>query len=180
MCSFDAELYGHWWHEGPWFLDQAIRNLAASDDAPRPVSAAQYLALEPTHQVATPAVSSWGEEGTFKVWVNRSNDWLWRKVHDARLRLSAVVNAGTEGELEHRALLQATREVLLAQSSDWPFILSGETQVGYGRKRPLIHLSRAHRLLTMIETSNVDASDLAQIEERDAVFVDVDPSRFAV
>jgi 1,4-alpha-glucan branching enzyme len=77
-----------------------------------------------------------------------------------------------------RALRQATREVLLAQSSDWPFILTMGTQTGYATKRPVSHLSRAHRLLAMLEQGGIDDQDLAQLEERDVVFEDVDPSLF--
>ena len=75
-------------------------------------------------------------------------------------------------------LKQATREVLLAQSSDWPFILTMGTQTGYATKRPVSHLSRAHRLLAMLEGGDISPADLSQIEERDVVFSDVDPNLF--
>jgi 1,4-alpha-glucan branching enzyme len=73
---------------------------------------------------------------------------------------------------------QATREVMLAQSSDWPFILTMGTQTGYATRRPLTHLTRAHRLLHMIESGQVDDADLAQLEERDRIFPDIDVSPF--
>ena len=163
------------------FLDKCIRKLAAraGEGAPAPVDAITYMEREPRQQVSKPAVSSWGDEGAFKVWVNGTNDWLWRKVHDATLRLKAAAKAPpSDGDLQ-RVLRQATREVLLAQSSDWPFILTNDTQVGYGNKRPLVHLSRAHRLFDMLDKGQVNESDLAQLEERDAVFSDVDVSLFA-
>ncbi|MCP4504158.1 MAG: DUF1957 domain-containing protein [Deltaproteobacteria bacterium] len=180
-CSFDAELFGHWWHEGPRFLDECVRQLLQRQEegAPKPTNAFSYLEAEPRQQVSVPAVSSWGDEGAFKVWVNPSNDWLWRKVHDATLRLKAAASAPPTAPDLTRALQQATREVLLAQSSDWPFILTNETQTGYGVKRPLVHLSRAHRLLDMLDAGEVNEADLAQLEERDAVFENVDVSIFA-
>ena len=73
----------------------------------------------------------------------------------------------------YRALQQATGEVLLAQSSDWPFNLTMGTQTGYATKGPVSHLSRAHRLLAII-----DEGDLGQLEERDPVVRDVDHSLF--
>ena len=67
---------------------------------------------------------------------------------------------------------------MLAQSSDWPFILTMGTQMGYGLRRPVVHLSRLHRLLEGLETGRVDEADLLQIEDRDGVFADVDPRTF--
>ena len=184
-AAFDAELFGHWWHEGPRFLDAFIRKLASGSvdgrATPRPVTALRYLELEPTQQVAHPAVSSWGDGGAFEVWCNGKNDWLWRRVHDARLRLQGVVRrhgAHAEGDLG-RAIRQATRELLLGQSSDWPFILTMGTQTGYATRRPVVHLSRAHRLMAQIEEGRIDVADLAQMEERDCVFPDVDPAPFS-
>jgi 1,4-alpha-glucan branching enzyme len=184
-AAFDAELFGHWWHEGPFFLDKFLRILASGvvdgRPCPRPVSAYQYLVDEPTQQVVHPAVSSWGDGGAFGVWVNEKNDWMCKRVYDVRLRLGAMARRYRDerGTLLFRALQQATREVLLAQSSDWPFILTMGTQTGYATKRPVTHLARAHRLLQGLERGVVDEADLVQMEERDAVFVDVDPFSFA-
>jgi 1,4-alpha-glucan branching enzyme len=180
-AAFDCELFGHWWHEGPWFLDAFLRKLASGTvnglKAPRPVTAYHYLELEPTQQVSYPAVSSWGDGGAFEVWVNQKNDWLWRRVHDAQLRYTDVARkVGTQaGGIVGRALKQACRELLLAQSSDWPFILTMGTQMGYAQKRPVVHLSRCHRLLSALERGQIDDADLAQLEERDGVLPDVDP-----
>lgn len=184
-AAFDAELFGHWWHEGPWFLDAFLRELASGHvdgkPAPSPMTASRYLETHPTQQVSHPAVSSWGDGGAFEVWVNDKNDWLHKRVFDVRARLAGAVQRH-QHESRHsvvgRALRQATREVLLAQSSDWPFILTMGTQTGYATKRPVSHLSRAHRLLAMLEQGGIDDKDLAQLEERDVVFEDVDPSLF--
>jgi 1,4-alpha-glucan branching enzyme len=182
-AAFDAELFGHWWHEGPWFLDTFLRKLATGSvhgmPAPRPVTAYQYLELEPTQQVSYPAVSSWGDGGAFQVWVNEKNDWVWRRTHDALARYRDVARHGSRVGLQGRALRQAYRELLLAQSSDWPFILTMGTQMGYAQKRPVVHLSRLHRLLSGIENGNIDEADLSQMEERDAVFPDADPGALA-
>jgi 1,4-alpha-glucan branching enzyme len=181
-AAFDAELFGHWWHEGPWFLDAFLRKLASGSvkgmKTPKPVTAYHYLELEPTQQVAYPAVSSWGDGGAFEVWVNQKNDWLWRKVNDAQVRYRDVVaKVGPHADgLLGRAVKQAARELLLAQSSDWPFILTMGTQMGYAQKRPVVHLSRAHRLLAGLERGQVNEADLSQLEERDGVLPDVDPA----
>jgi 1,4-alpha-glucan branching enzyme len=183
-AAFDAELFGHWWYEGPAFLDLVVRAAASraqtEADCPQPMSAWQYLDNHSTHQVQEPAVSSWGDGGDFRVWVSDKNDWLWRRVHDARLRLGDAVERGVKNALEDRVLKQATRELLLGQSSDWPFILQMDTQAGYAARRPIEHLSRAHRLLEMLENHRVDEADLAQMEERDGLLPDVDPTPFGM
>ncbi len=184
-AAFDAELFGHWWHEGPWFMDAFIRLLADGEvdgkPAPKPMTASRYLTTHPTQQVCHPAVSSWGDGGAFGVWVNDKNDWLQQRLADVRARLADAVQRYQEQSRHSvvgRALRQATREVLLAQSSDWPFILTMGTQTGYATTRPVSHLSRAHRLLAMLERGDIDDKDLAQLEERDGIFADVDPSLF--
>ncbi|HEY1099061.1 MAG TPA: 1,4-alpha-glucan branching protein domain-containing protein [Myxococcota bacterium] len=184
-AAFDAELFGHWWHEGPWFLDRFLRLLASGTvdgrPSPKPVSASTYLTAQPQQQVAHPAVSSWGDGGSFEVWCNKGNDWLHKRLFDAKERLSSAVRAhggAVSSSVTGRALRQATRELMLAQSSDWPFILTMGTQMGYGVKRPVVHLSRMHRLVAGLERGQIDEADLLQLEARDGVFEDVDVSVF--
>jgi 1,4-alpha-glucan branching enzyme len=182
VTSFDAELFGHWWYEGPRFLDATIRHLANrqhESGCPKVVSAVHYLQENHRHQMTEPAVSSWGDGGAFQVWVNEKNDWLWRCVHDARLRLKDILDHhAPRTELQQRAVKQACREVMLAQSSDWPFILTMGTQAGYALKRPVQHLSRAHQLMHAIEKDNLDPEHLRRVETRDGIFPEVDPSPF--
>ena len=105
---------------------------------------------------------------------------LLARVEQLETRLAAAVDrhGPRPGGLLGRALQQATREVLLGQSSDWPFILTMGTQMGYATRRPVVHLSRAHRLLAQLERGHLNESDLLQLEERDCVFPDVDPGHF--
>ncbi len=183
VAAFDAELFGHWWHEGPWFLDAFMRTLASGHvdgvPAPKPVSAYHYLELEPTQQVAFPAVSSWGDGGAFEVWVNDKNDWLWRRIYDGQARLRAIASHIDVTDAKFQpALQQAARELLLAQSSDWPFILTMGTQMGYAARRPVVHLSRLHRVLDALERGVDCSADVQQLRERDAVFPDVELAPF--
>ncbi|MEW5855069.1 MAG: 1,4-alpha-glucan branching protein domain-containing protein [Myxococcota bacterium] len=186
VAPFDAELFGHWWFEGPVFLEHALRALATLEGAPRPVTPPQYLRANPTQQVAEPAVSSWGEGGYFKVWCQGANDWLWRPVLQAKDHFaqhmdgSAALADGWPG----RVARQAARELLLAQSSDWPFILATNTQTGYGTKRPITHLARFWRLMDLWKKRGQgltpeELHDLEQMEARDNIFEDVNTGVFA-
>ena len=181
VAPFDAELFGHWWFEGPTFIEAALRGLCSMADAPKPTTAPAYLTANPEQQVADPAVSSWGDGGYFKVWCNAGNDTVWKPLQQAREHFSRALAAG--GRLtpawKNHVARQAVRELLLAQASDWPFILTMDTQVGYAGAQPSVHLSRFWRLMHMWdqpdELSDEQVRDLHQMEARDNIFRNVNP-----
>jgi 1,4-alpha-glucan branching enzyme len=76
--------------------------------------------------------------------------------------------------LKLRALRQAGRELLLAQSSDWPFILRSGTSPDYARKRVKEHLLRFIALHEQLTTTRVDSGWLARVEAMDNLFPDLD------
>src|SRR4029453_10800845 len=76
VAPYDAELFGHWWYEGPEFLNYFVRKAACDQDVFRMVTPFDYLRENPTQQVATPSASSWGEEGYYRVWLNETNEWI--------------------------------------------------------------------------------------------------------
>src|SRR6266516_3735284 len=75
--------------------------------------------------------------------------------------------------LQERALKQAARELLLAQSSDWPFILRTGTSPDYARKRINGHLLRFTSLYDQLNNNAVDAQSLTALESSDNIFPDV-------
>src|SRR5712664_3841799 len=142
IAPFDAELFGHWWFEGPIFLEQFIRQAANERDF-RLTTPSEYLAAHPTQQIIEPAASTWGENGHLAVWLDPSNAWIYPHLHAALQKMiclaqsaSAVVGqprklSGLPGqrsggeapalEFTDRVLKQLARELLLAQASDWAF-----------------------------------------------------------
>jgi len=70
VAPFDAELFGHWWFEGPMWLDAVIRKLASGSGRLELVTLSEYLAEYPTNEVTTPCMSSWGDKGFSEVWLN--------------------------------------------------------------------------------------------------------------
>ncbi len=170
---YDAELFGHWWFEGPEWLNAVLRGLG--ERGLRAVSPGDYLQEFPVSQVSEPSTSSWGEGGYFEVWVNPKNDWTYPPLHDAARRMIALVaRFGAASGLAARALAQAGRELLLAQASDWPFILKNETAVGYARARIFQHLDRFRRLEEFLESGRIDAAELAAMEAQDNLFPEID------
>jgi 1,4-alpha-glucan branching enzyme len=203
VSPYDAELFGHWWFEGPEFLDFFVRKACHDQKLFKLITPTEYLRLHPTNQVATPAASSWGEEGYWRVWLNEKNQWIYPHLDAAQGRMMELarrfssggggVPRPTEGaggqsgqpggeqslltpaatSIEERALKQAARELLLAQASDWPFILHTETSADYARKRVKEHLLRFTRIYEELASSKVDEEWLKEIERRDNIFPEV-------
>src|SRR4030095_2850252 len=128
VSPYDAELFGHWWFEGPHFLDQVIRKTGSTPSQFKLATLSDALEECPNPFCTQPAASSWGEQGYQRVWLNERTQWLYRHQHQAERCMVELANIFpiAEGSLQ-RALNQAARELLLAQSSDWPFLISRQT-----------------------------------------------------
>jgi 1,4-alpha-glucan branching enzyme len=175
LCSYDAELFGHWWYEGPEFLNYFVRKAYYDQKVFELVTPEQFLARHPTNQVAIPAASSWGEGGYWGVWLNEKTHWIYPHLDIAQQRMSEVARRFTQPDaLQQRALKQAARELLLAQSSDWPFILQSGTSPAYARKRINDHLLRFMSLYEQLKNNTLDDNSLALMESRDNIFPDMD------
>ncbi|MEB3187072.1 MAG: 1,4-alpha-glucan branching protein domain-containing protein [bacterium] len=175
ISPYDAELYGHWWYEGPQFLDFFIRKAVHDQDVFKLTTPAEYLTNEPVQQVAMPSTSSWGDKGYAEFWLNETNDWVYPHLHHAadkmvELARSFDVNGHS---LTERALNQCARELLLAQSSDWAFIMKTGTMVEYAVKRTRSHIQRFHKLYDEIQRGQIDEAWLAKCEYLDNIFPEI-------
>ncbi|MBU0484953.1 MAG: DUF1957 domain-containing protein [Proteobacteria bacterium] len=179
VAPFDAELFGHWWHEGLSWLGALFRNAARRPDSLRLVTIPEYLAENPADQVAMPAAASWGKNGFHQTWLNPANDWIYPHLHRAVSVMGDLLDRFPDPpQLTHRALAQAARELLLAQASDWPFMIHGGTTVEYAEQRLKRHLARFLRLSEMIAAGEIDELWLTRIEEQENIFPDVDYRTF--
>jgi len=168
---FDAELFGHWWFEGPWFLDAVVREVSKHHGILEMVTPSDYLKRHPDLQKTYPAGSSWGYLGYNEVWLNQTNDWLYPHLHAACAQMEELAQKKTRtGSLTDRARRQAARSLLLAQASDWPFIMRTGTTVAYARARIRDHLARFHYLARSITACSLDERTLKAIELLDAIF----------
>ena len=191
VAPFDAELFGHWWFEGPIFLEQFIRRAANERDF-QLTTPSDYLAAHPTQQIVEPAASTWGENGHLAMWLDPSNAWIYpqlgaaaQKMSQLAERASAVVGqphrlpgerlAGGAPALQfaERALKQLARELLLAQSSDWAFLIKTGTAREYATQRTMDHLARFDRLHDQFVTNTLDEEFLRDCEWRDNIFPNV-------
>jgi 1,4-alpha-glucan branching enzyme len=174
VAPFDAELFGHWWYEGPLWLNHLIRKIAAAQGPIQLVTLSEYLQLNPDIQPASPPMCSWGRNGFNEVWLNPENQWIYPQLQRAAQVLDKLeADYSSSDPLTTRALDQARRELLLAQSSDWAFMISSRTTAEYANTRTQTHLLNFSRLGDQIARRNIDEKWLSEIETRDCIF----PSR---
>ena len=175
VSPYDAELYGHWWYEGPQFIDALIRGVARDPQAFALATPGDYLRENPRQQLATPPLCSWGAGGYAGVWLDGSNDWIYRHLHKAAERMIALArDVRQPTPLEQRALNQAARELLLAQSSDWAFIMKTGTMVEYAIRRTKEHVLRFTRLHDQLRAGQIDQGWLSHVEAKDNLFPELD------
>jgi 1,4-alpha-glucan branching enzyme len=175
VAPYDAELFGHWWFEGPQWIDFVARKLHAQAGGLHAVTLSGYLDDCGELQSVQPAESSWGAGGFHAVWLNESNDWIYPYLQQAAQRMLDLVGRYPNATGTLRLMLdQAARELLLAQASDWAFILHSTTAVDYARQRFQQHIHRFSRLANMIEADKADENYLRMIAARDNLFPDMD------
>ncbi len=177
ISPYDAELFGHWWYEGPEFLDRFLRLAAGRQDALTLTTPSRYLEEHPTQQLLVPSASSWGHKGYWEVWLDESNAWIYPHLHIAARRMIELATRYAAMEepppLVERALRQLARELLLAQSSDWAFLMKTGTARAYATKRTKDHILRFTRLYDQIKACHIDENFLANCEWRDNLFANL-------
>ena len=153
------------------------RLLWAGDDQKtfRLTTPSDYLKENPTQQMVSPSPSSWGNKGYWEVWLDHCNAWIYPHLHAAARRMTEMARKhdGTRDPLLLRTLRQLARELLLAQSSDWAFLMKTGTAVEYATKRTHDHVLRFTRIYESLASGAVDEGLLAACEDRDNIFPDV-------
>lgn len=172
---FDAELFGHWWFEGPEFLDLVIRKAVYDQKDFVLRTPTEYLADHTTLQMVAPSPSSWGNKGYWEVWLDQCNSWIYPHLHAAARRMTECARQylKTTSKYRQRLLSQMARELLLAQSSDWAFLMKTGTAREYAEKRTRDHVLRFTRLYEILTGDQRNEPLLKACEERDNIFPNV-------
>jgi 1,4-alpha-glucan branching enzyme len=176
LSPYDAELFGHWWFEGPEFLDMFLRKAGYDQTVFDLTTPSDYLRDNPVLQVVQPTASSWGNKGYSEVWLDPSNAWIYPHLHEAARRMirSARKHAKTRTRWKKDTLQQMARELLLAQSSDWAFLMRTGTAGNYAARRTKDHILRFNRLYEILQNGRPDEDFLAACRERDNIFPDLE------
>ncbi len=175
-ANYDSELFGHWWFEGIDWIERVLRQLAENPHVDL-VTTSEYLDREPPEQVVALPESSWGLGGGHWTWDNPDTRWMWEPIHEAEGRMERLVCAYPQAEGDLLAALnQAGRELLLLQSSDWPFLVTTGQAEEYASKRFRSHLQRFRQLADMLEAgaSAIAREVVDELYELDNVFPDID------
>jgi 1,4-alpha-glucan branching enzyme len=183
VAPFDSELFGHWWFEGLDFLEALYRRLAGGGPV-RPVTAAQHLSRNAPRQAVRLAPGSWGAGGDHGMWLNAQTAWTWRRLWKLEDAFWDAAPKGLRAGPAWRAVVaQAARELLLAQASDWQFIISTGVAGDYAERRFVEHCEAAERLTAMLAAAGegddlgAAAGQLAEeLRTRDGLFAGVLPA----
>ena len=174
VAPFDAELFGHWWYEGPMFLEKLFEELAKSELLST-ATPTEIIKTSKKVQILEPAPSTWGANGYNQVWINETNDWIYPYLNEMIEKMVKYAKSKKEvSKIVERTLNQMARELLLAQSSDWAFIMSTNTTVEYAKNRVQTHVKRFFELEEMIKNENINEEVLSRYEWLDKLFKNMD------
>ncbi|MHB8303470.1 MAG: glycoside hydrolase family 57 protein [Acidobacteriaceae bacterium] len=185
---FDAELFGHWWFEGPLWLEHVARTMARAEIPVALTSCAEYLDRFPPKGFLALPEGSWGKNGTHEVWLSPETRWTWEYLYPAEVAVrdaagSEYWKGNPQGE---RILKQLCRELLLLESSDWQFLITTEAARDYAEDRFNEHLASFQTIQKLWQLhcsggslSQADEAAIEKIEVQDSVFANVDPLLWA-
>ena len=171
-APFDAELFGHWWYEGPSFIENILKK--STKYSIKLTNLREILIQKPNLQICDPSPSSWGQGGYHNYWLNEKNAWIVPEITKAGSFFIELCSKTQKNETSLRFLRQAARELLLSESSDWSFILRAGTTTKLAKERIERHLSRFWKLVNMVsQISEIDLKYLEILEEEDKIFPDI-------
>jgi len=178
MAPFDTELFGHWWFEGVSFFREVFRRLPFRDGV-TPMTASQSLYDAPPEVLLRPLEGSWGADGDFSMWLNEGTHWTWQRLWPLEDAFWGLAPDALSRPEARPVLAQAARQLLLAQSSDWQFMISTGAVPDYAEKRFNLHCDDLEALLQVLEpgaSEDLLAGAMAlvrELDERDDLFPDV-------
>jgi 1,4-alpha-glucan branching enzyme len=178
VAPFDAELFGHWWYEGPLFLDALLR-LAARSRSFDTVTLSEHLDRHGPGEDAAPAPSTWGEGGDLRTWLNEETAWMLRPLHEAEEGMVRLARLAVSEGPPRRALTQAGRELLLTQASDWAFLIRAGTSRSYAERRVREHLAAFAALHDDVVSRRIDEPRLAALQAAHGIFPWLDASAWS-
>ncbi|MBN1953757.1 MAG: DUF1957 domain-containing protein [Anaerolineae bacterium] len=171
VAMFDTEHFGHWWREGPTWLELVLRKLVYDQQTVELVTASDYLRQYPVNQEVTPSLSSWGYQGYSESWLMGRNHWLYPRLYRAIERLDEFdAAAGIAEEALRLARQQYLRELLLAQSSDFAFMMWRESSRQYAEERVRGHVENMEAIYAQLRRGEFDRAWLGALQEQNNIF----------
>ncbi len=180
VAPFDTELFGHWWFEGPAFLGQVYRSLAGQRDAIQPATGSKHLEAHPPRAAIRLPWGSWGANGDSSMWLSEQTAWTWERLWPLEQAFWDAAPNALASPAARPVLAQAAREMLLARSSDWQFIISTGAAADYAERRFREHCEDAEKLIAAVggreEDLEAAQKTAEELYQRDHVFPNVLPA----
>jgi 1,4-alpha-glucan branching enzyme len=180
LCAFNADSFGRQWHGGAHFIESLFK-LAAGYRELQFMTPSEYLFQQPITaiEMSQPEFSSWGDNGYAEIWLDSSNDWIYRHINRSIDRMVELADRFTEdSSLKERALNQAAREILLAQASEWPALLYREESAEYAKKQIESALQNFTTIYESLGRSHISAEWLTSLERRHHIFPNINSRVF--
>jgi 1,4-alpha-glucan branching enzyme len=181
VAPFDTELFGHWWFEGPEFLGDMYRSLTRHKSAVHPATGSRHLKEHPPRAAIRLPWGSWGANGDSSMWLSDRTAWTWERLWSLEQAFWDAAPNAISSPAARPVLAQAARELLLAQSSDWQFIISTGAAADYAERRFVEHCQDAEQLIGSLAPNRESELEAAQhradeMGRRDQIFPNVLPA----
>ncbi|MBZ0265289.1 DUF1957 domain-containing protein, partial [bacterium] len=186
VAPFDTELFGHWWYEGPRWLEKVLEKLAGNENI-QTVTGNEIIESTKNTPVVELPEGSWGEGGFHYIWYNEETKWTWQPIYDAERKMTELARnySDTTGEILD-VLKQLARELLLLESSDWQFLISTKAARDYAELRFKGHVDDFNFLVGYLEEiannrtiKKEDRNQYQEICSRDPLFREINPYYWA-
>jgi len=187
VATYDAELFGHHWYEGPRFLYYMFKKMYYNQNQTELTTPSHYLAQHQYNQEIYPTPSSWGDKGTFDKWMYGSVSWMYRHMNDACEEMINLSTWGRDNGMDNsqkdnpgvRILSQMARELLLTQNSDAGFNISNGHFADHMKKLYFNNLNSfwtlANMFVRFMQTGEFDEIKLRKMERSGNIFPVIDP-----
>jgi 1,4-alpha-glucan branching enzyme len=190
VAPYDAELFGHWWFEGPLFLKQVLTKISKNADIETTFLSEHLTRAKPGRVVSIPE-GSWGEGNRHYIWLNDQNLWTWKHIYESEAKMQELAKfwqtqkGKRDGELK-QILEQLGRELLLMSASDWQFLISTSAARDYAEVRISNHYADFKKLseladqkLQGLKLTPAESEFLRTCQSRDNLFPELDLNWFA-
>ena len=143
----------------------------------RPLTASSHLNSARSDDALRLSAGSWGKDGDWSMWLNPETAWTWEKLWPLEEEFWRLAPAAISRPETRPILAQAARELLLAQSSDWQFIITTGAAADYAEARIRLHIADCEKLLAGLRPGEGDLAGAQRLADdlavRDAIFPDV-------
>ena len=175
LYAHNADYFGRFWYEGPQFIEALFRLAAGYRDI-RFVNPSEYIFDQnlASLQIVSPEFSWWGFNGYAETWLDTSNDWIYRHLARSMERMTELAERFPDDTgIKERALNQAAREILFAQSGDWPALLYRQDSTEYARSQAENALRNFTTIYEALGSNYISTEWLTTLERRHNIFPNI-------